>query len=169
MSTYPSIAAGQRITASLLTSMLPVFAYKTADESVTSSTALQNDDELFASLPANSTWSMTSYIQTNGANTGTGDIKIDFSVPAGATLKYTSFGTTTSSPAIQYEATVNSAGTARAVGTNGASPDMGMAMQALVTIGSTAGTVQFRWAQNTSTATATIVRAGSHLKFTRMA
>lgn len=165
---YPTIAAGQRITGSLLTSMMPTVVLKTVDESVASSTTLQDDDQLFASLPANSTWWMEGYIRTNGANTGTGDMKIDFSIPAGASLVYTSFATTTAAPAVQYEATANNSGTSRVIGTNGSTPDMGFAPQAYIVIGATAGLVTFRWAQNTSNATATIVRAGSVLRFTRI-
>jgi len=168
LSTYPTISAGQRITASLLTSMLPITVSKPADESVTSSTTLQNDDDLVVAVSANATYVMDGYIMTSGAAAGTGDLKIDFTIPSGATMKYTSFGTTTASPAVQYEATVNANSTARAIGTNG-SADMGVAIQAVITVGSTAGSVQLRWAQNTSSGTATILRATSYLRFERIA
>lgn len=168
MSTYPAISAGQRITASLLTSMLPITVSKPIDESVTSSTVLQNDDDLVLAVSANATYVMDGYIMASGAGVGTGDLKIDFTIPSGATMKYTSFGVTTASPAVQYEATVNANSTARAIGTNG-STDMGSAIQAVITVGSTAGSVQLRWAQNTSSGTATILRATSYLRFTRIA
>lgn len=167
MSTFPAITAGQRITASLLTSMLPVFALKTADQSVTSSTVLVNDTDLFVPVVASATYAIDCYIRINGAATGTGDIKIAWTIPTSATMSYTSYGTTTSSPAVQYEATANTATTTRAVGTNGAT-DMGMAIKAFIVVSTTAGNVQFQWAQNTSVGTATIVRANSWMRFQRI-
>lgn len=168
MSTYPAIAAGQRITGSLLTSMLPQFVIKPADESITSSTTLQNDDDLFFSVAASASYALDGYLLTSGATTGTGDLKIDWTVPASTTMKYTSFGVTTTGPAVQYEATANLSSTARSIGTNG-SADMGVNLRAVIITSTTAGTVQLRWAQNTSIATATILRAGSWLRLTRIA
>jgi hypothetical protein len=168
VSTYPAIAAGQRITASLLTSMLPVFVTKAADEPATSSTTLQNDDELFLTLSASATYALDGYLITAGATVTTGDLKIDWTVPSGTTMKYTSFGVVVSSPAVQYEATVNASSTARPIGTNGSS-DMGVPVRAVIITSTTAGTLQLRWAQNTSSATPTIIRAGSWLRLTRIA
>jgi hypothetical protein len=168
LSTYPAISAGQRITGSLLTSMLPIVVYKSAAEGVTSSTTLQNDDELFAALEANATYIMDGYLQVRGAAPGSGDIKIDFTLPTGAGLLYTSFGAVATSPAVQYEATVNAASTARSFATN-ASTDMGAAIHASIIMGTTAGTVQLRWAQATSSATTTYMLGNSWLRFTRIA
>ena len=134
---------------------------------MTSSTALQNDDDFAFTVAASASYVLDAYLMINGAPTGTGDFKLDFTVPTSATMKYTSFGVTTSS-AIQYEDTVNANSTARPVGTNGAT-DMGVALRAFVITSSTAGTVQMRWAQNTSSGTATIVRANSWMRLTRIA
>lgn len=141
---------------------------KTADESVTSSTTLQNDDHLVAALSANATYIVDGYLMVFGSTPSTGDLKFDFTIPSGATMKYTSFGVVASSPATSYEATVNPNSTARVVGTNG-STDMGCNIRAYITVSSTSGNVQLRWAQNASNGTATGLRAGSHLRFTRVA
>lgn len=168
MSTYPAINAGQRITASLLTSMLPIVVVKAADQSVTSTTTLTNDSHLVASLVANATYIVDGYLMLFGPTPTTGDAKIDFTTPSGATMHYTSGGVVVASPATQYEDTVNTNTTARAIGTNG-STDMGVALHAHVVVGSTAGNVQLRFAQNSSNGTATGFRAGSWLRFTRIA
>jgi hypothetical protein len=141
---------------------------KSADESVTSSTTLQNDDHLVASLAANATYIVDGFLMIFGSSASAGDLKLDFTIPSGATMKYTSFGVVASSPAVQYEATVNANTTARVVGTNG-SADMGCNIRAYITVSSTSGNVQLRWAQNSSNGTATGLRAGSHLRFTRIA
>jgi len=167
VSTYPAISAGQRITATLLTSMLPITIRKPADQSVTSSTTLTNDNDLVASLEANATYELEGYLMAFGSTPGVGDMKIDFTIPSGATMKYTSFGVVASSPATSYEATVNASSTARAIGTNG-STDMGVPIRADIVMGSTAGSVQLRFAQNSSNATATGFRAGSRLRFRRI-
>lgn len=166
--TYPSIAAGQRITASLLNSMLPIVVIKAADQTVTSSTTLTNDSHLVAALVANATYIVDGYLMLTGPAATTGDAKIDFTIPTGATMHYTSGGVVASSPAVQYEDTVNANSTARTIGTNG-STDMGVALHAHVVLGSAAGNVQLRFAQNSSNGTATGFRAGSWLRFTRIA
>jgi hypothetical protein len=168
VSTYPAISAGQRITASLLTSMLPITVRKPADQSVTSSTTLTNDNDLVVSLEANATYEVDGYLMVFGSGAGLGDCKIDFTIPSGASMRYTSGGVVNSNPATAYEDTVNANTTARAIGTNG-SVDMGVPLRADIVMGSTAGSVQLRFAQNSSNATATGFRAGSRLRFRRIA
>lgn len=166
--TYPSIAAGQRITASLLNSMVPTIVSKAADQSVTSSTTLTNDSHLVAALVANATYILDGYLMLFGSGAGLGDAKIDFTVPSGTTMHYTSGGVVAANPATQYEDTVNANSTARTIGTNGTT-DMGVALHAHIVVGSTAGNVQLRFAQNSSNVTATGFRAGSWLRFRRIA
>jgi len=166
--TYPSIAAGQRITAGLLNSMVPTVLSKAADQSVTSSTTLTADSHLVMAVVANATYVVDGWLMLFGPTPTTGDAKIDFTIPSGATMHYTSGGVVVASPATQYEDTVNANSTARSIGTNG-STDMGVALHAHVVVGSTAGNVQLRFAQNSSNATATGFRAGSWLRFTRIA
>jgi hypothetical protein len=161
-------AAGQRVLASTLAAMLPDVIIKPSDEPVTSSTTLQNDDHLLFSVAANATYILDAYLITSGATAATGDLKIDWTVPAGTTMRYTSSGVVASSPAVQYEATVNTPGASRTIGTNG-SADMGVPLRAVIVTSATAGTVQLRWAQNTSNATPTIIRANSWLRVTRAA
>src|SRR5262245_15271614 len=81
----PTWVSGQVLTASdVNTWFVPIAAVKTANESVTSSTTLQNDDELFVSVAANSTYLVQCYIKCDGA--ATGDIKLNWTAPASATF-----------------------------------------------------------------------------------
>src|SRR4249920_844934 len=61
-----------------------LFAEKTVNESVTSSTAFQNDDDLFLAVAANSVYEMTAMLRYDGATAG--DIKWQWTAPASATF-----------------------------------------------------------------------------------
>lgn len=146
----------------------PVLVVKTADESVTSSTTLQNDDQLKYPLLANLTYVFNLLAFYEGSTTG--DIKFAFTVPTGATLEWASlraggslasasFGTTTED--------VLGSGTVAFGGANGAGTRLPFQARGIVVMGSTAGDLQFQWAQTTSDAVATTVFARSFLQVQR--
>jgi hypothetical protein len=60
-------------------------------------------------------------------------------------------------------------GTAEAFGTNGTTTLMAAELSFTLVTSSTAGNLQLQWAQNTSNATATTVKAGSVLTALRLA
>jgi len=164
MTALSSILAGGRILASAVQGVAPDAAYKGADESVTSSTALQNDDALFLALPVNSTWMAFAAIFYQGGNNGAGDLKWQWTVPAGASaigghVSYFTSGVGVGN--VNLGAFANGATTVS--GTNGAGHSLPVLLLMSVTIGSTAGNLQLQWAENTSNATPTIVKAGSLL------
>lgn len=134
-----------------------LWARKSADESVTSSTTLQNDDHLALAVVANASYVMKlMIIYTSAATPG---IKYGWTGPASATL---SWGTSTA--VISFLAlsdTDNWSNTASAIHST-------CYTGVLVTAGSS-GTLQFQWAQNASNATAMTVKAGSYLMLTRTA
>lgn len=170
MATYPPIPPGTTLTYGLLTSMLPITATKTANEPVTSSTTLQNDDELLVAVEANAMYDVLLHLLHDSATAG--DVVIGWSGPSGATMNWGMIGaqvTTTSSttvpdvtmPALTIAQT-NALGGGASIGTY-------CLVHGVLTTAGTAGTLNFRWAQNSSNATASNVRAGSQLILKRTA
>lgn len=163
---YPVWAAGQRITASMLTAMQPLTVVKTADESLTNNTTLQNDDELFLSLAANATYQVDGWIQYTASSTG--DIKVDATIPSGATMTW-SMGGTGNGSLTNNDVSAFPNSTARVSEGNGGTAQT-IPVRGYVVTTTTSGTLQFRWSQSTADAvTATIVKAGSWLRAVRTA
>jgi len=142
---------------------------KTADETVTSSTTLQNDNQLLLPYQPNATYIFRCWVDYEGANVGTGDLKWNWSgLTSGTNLRYTANYmslTGTFSPTIG--AAVNLGSSTLAAGTNGSGNPVGFEMVGSLSTGSTGGTLQLQWAQNTSNATGTIVHAQSFLRLER--
>jgi hypothetical protein len=142
--------------------------YKAATESVTSSTTLQNDDVFaFASLPINSAWELESFLPFDGAADPAGGLKMSFTGPAGASMYFVTYGANTGALS-SYDVVVQGVGAAgRVMGTNGGTI-MSCRLSGSVVIGSTAGTLQFQWAQGTSNATPTRILGSAWMKLTRI-
>jgi hypothetical protein len=143
-------------------------ARKTADENLASSTVLQNDDHLLHALAANGIYTfrgMLRYLADQAT-----DIKVAFTVPAGATLLWGSPGpdiSVTSAAGSGYWATGN---------VSGANLDFGglggtgiLHLQGIVVMGATAGNLQLQWAQRVSSATNITVYTNSFLILERVA
>ncbi|WP_274029442.1 hypothetical protein [Streptomyces sp. MMBL 11-1] len=129
---------------------------KTADESVTSSTVLQNDNHLVLPVVANASYSLFLLCIFSGDTAG--DIKFDWAVPAGTVLRWAD---QTGTSGLASDTDFYSA--------PGGSTQVAFQIWATVVTSSTAGSIQFRWAQNASSATATIVRTNSTLRLDRVA
>jgi hypothetical protein len=138
----------------------PYYIIKTADESLTSSAALQNDDHLLLALAANEIWAVEFFFVAFSTS-ATPNLKFDFTVPAGAVGAYTV--TYTSTAAVATIAQGRAFGTATAV-LVGANTYLPIVVRLYVINGATPGNLQLRWAQNTSTGTATLVKQGSYLR-----
>lgn len=143
---------------------------KAADETVTSSTTLQNDDHLSVSVLANSQYFVEFFIIYDAIQAA--DIQIGWSGPSGASFDWTHGGlalstTSTSGSVSRLYRTLSDIGTiggpSSTSGTNAIIPGEGR----LVTAGSS-GSLTFRWAQNTSSATGTVVKANSVLIVQRL-
>ena len=152
MAKYPSILAGQTITATLLDSMLPDIVTKSVTESVTSSTAMQNDDQLLSSVEASATYDVTLHLLHDAATAA--DITIGWSGPTGATMNWgmiaahvneTSSGTVT---AVTMQTRLISE--TQDIG-GGASTGTYSLVHGALTTSTTAGTLTFRWAQTATT------------------
>jgi hypothetical protein len=155
------IAAGSRITASEVQAVAPLAAYKSADQSITSSAVLTNDSALFVSVLASATYYFKMYIKYEGGTQGSADMKIGWAVPTGTTMSYERLALNTSGAA-DVGTPTDQSGTPT-FGSNGAGNSRTLVAEGTVLTSTTAGTLQFKWAQGTSNGTATIVHAGSAL------
>lgn len=137
----------------------PLSAVKAADESVTSSTTLQNDDALFVSVASNASYLFFCYLDYEGASAG--DLKFSWSVPTSATMRFTIIGQTSAGSA--QTAITGSESTSYAIGADAAATLNAVLMAGTLITSSSSGTLQLQWAQNSSSGTATKVHAQSFL------
>jgi hypothetical protein len=162
------VAAGDKIRAS---DLAPLFARKTATESVTSSNTLQDDDELFVDVEADSVYVVEGVLQYD-AGTG-GDLKFSFTAPSGATLDWAATVAPTAATTATAPGTMNFNGsdlsTTYGAGGIGAGSRLSATFTGLLITDATAGTLQLQWAQFASNGTATRVFAGSFLHLRKVA
>jgi hypothetical protein len=144
-----------------------LYAEKTATETVTSSTAFQDDDHMTVSVAANSVYELTFQFIYDGA-TG-GDLKYQFVGPAGATASL-SVNRLQTAAASSVDDAIDTMGisTAQVVGALGAGTFCTSFGRGLVRVSSTAGTFKVQWAQNTSSGTATSLFADSYICLRRV-
>jgi len=159
--------AGQKLTAAALDSFAaPLAVIKPSDQSVTSSTTLVNDTALVVPVVASATYLFDCFLDYEGGTLGAADLKISWSVPAGATLRYDQLYRNTSGNPVTWGEGTNGAG--NTMGTGGAGTRFAAIMKGSLVMSSTAGSLQLQWAQSTSSATATIVHAQSFLALWRI-
>ncbi|MFJ3173799.1 hypothetical protein ACIPJK_23870 [Streptomyces roseus] len=167
MAAYPTPYAGQRATADLLASMLPISVVKAADESVTSSTALQDDNHLILPMEANATYIVEGALFYDG-QFNAGNLKLTWTLPTSATI-YWAPNAPALGGAAAYASQATTTGTL-SVGTYGTGGTKTTAsISATVITAATAGSMTLRWAQDTSSATATTIYAKSWLRAIRIA
>jgi hypothetical protein len=151
---------GQRLTAQFFRSIGAQGSFKGASTSATSSTTLMNDAILWVPVTANAIYRLECVISYQGGAQGSSDLNFDWGAPIGTTMAYGVEGITTAgNPTPGFLR----GGAGMAVGTNGAGNNFAVGMMGTVNIGPENGALTFRWAQNTSNATPTIVNAGSVL------
>lgn len=146
---------------------------KTADESVTSSTTLQNDNHLLVSVLTSAQYEIIVRLAVNGG--ASGDFKMAWTMPAGVTGQRFSAGPAVSSATSTADTTVRASGLTSSFTTEinygvFSTGQLSFIEETLyVVTAGTAGTVQLQWAQNASSATATTVVAGSYITVRRTA
>jgi hypothetical protein len=173
MAGFINWAVGQVLSAADIMK-LPQHNYivKSADESLANSGSMQDDNHLILSVAANTDYILEAglvYSATNGV-----DLAFGWIAPSGATM-YWSSGTAShyvaSTPYVSFSAMiVSSIAVAIGFSSGGTSnPFFEIARPyGLLRVGSTAGTIRLRWAQNVSNAEHTVMRSGSWLRLTRM-
>lgn len=184
---YPTPLAGQRITASLLRSMQPQAARKTADTPRSATTTATADPHLQFEVEANAVYTWWGWIKYDAP--AAGDINIDFSAPSGALGEWTAIGvgigrvvgaTDAATPVVQADTQASTGymvrvettdvAAARAFGGLGtAGTPLSVDLKGTLRMGSTAGTFSLDWAQRVSDATATTVYTDSWIIMLRIA
>ena len=130
---------------------------KAADETLASDTTLQNDNELVLAVRASQTYLVRLRVAVTTAPTP--DFKHAFSLPAAATIQMV--GMTHHSGAMSTN-NVGWNGSSQAL--LGSATTVFVEYLGLLTVDTTAGNLQYQWAQNTSDGASTIVEAGSSLE-----
>jgi hypothetical protein len=164
----PVWVPGQVLVASdVNTWFIPLAVVKPGDESATSNTTLHNDAALVLPVAVSSAYEFSCYIFFQ-AFAG-GDIKWTWTGPAGITLVYDSLHNEGGGTLLNASATTYGLASAGQAAGGGAGVNEAIVMRGTCVTGGTAGNLQLQWAQQTSSATATIVKANSHLVLRRIA
>lgn len=164
---YPVYFAGQRLTATLLSSGLPLIARKNADEGLNNNITVQPDDDLFVSVAAGASYIVEGWLIYSAAS-NTPDLRINYTYPSGATFTRTDWGAppaSTSTNDVVEMSVATTADVGRAAGTTQRS----VLIRGDLVVGGTAGTFRVTWAQVTSDANTLSMKTGSHIKLTRYA
>lgn len=137
-----------------------VVVWKELDEKDNNSSALQDDNELFLPIAADAVRAGLFVVFTVGHTSA--DVKLAVTAPAGAEMKYMSFGPRAADTV--YASGSNLLGVAdNAEMTQG---DTGFGTMSTlrfwVANGANAGLIRLRWAQNVPTVADTAVKRGSH-------
>jgi hypothetical protein len=138
---------------------------KTADQSVTSSTALVSDTHLLMAMAVSEVYEFEFIIFFTAATAG--DIKLALNVPAGATGSWGAIGPDTTTPTNYKSFQAAAFGDATTVTFGGNAANEALFISGVVIQSSTAGNLQLRWAQSTSSGTATTILTNSVLKAVR--
>ena len=129
-----------------------LFAVKTVEECLASSTTMQNDDELLLAIGANEIWHFTCPILFDAH--ASPDIKFTFTGPSGSVISFAPLGSISNDLAGGDEWDV---------------AGLGVDVQMMVTLGGviktagTPGSLRLRWAQQVSHGTPVCVHPGSML------
>ena len=153
---------------SLYTRSLFALARSSADQNLTlSSTTLQNVTSLVAAMPTAGTFGFRCFVWYSSSTTA--DVKLAFSVPAGATVRWTGVGMVSGSSTsgdVNFTTPAASDATA-AYGANGVGSVIGIQLEGTYVAGGTAGNLQMRAAQNAVDATQTVIHANTRMEVWR--
>jgi len=161
--------AGQSIPGStlysLITELRPLYIRKTLDETLSNSTTLQDDDELFLSFDTQ-VYDFEAVVYY-GAGTGA-DFKIAWTFPS-ATLDYHVSGLDNSASPVagQVVSLGEASGTSKSYGGLGVSSIRFAWFRGTLNVAS-AGTLRCQWAQNSAVVENTVVKAGSWIRLRQL-
>ena len=141
--------------------------YKSADEVVNNSSALQDDNHLLFALAATGEWEFECNLWFDSGTTP--DFKFAFTSPASSTLYVANSGVNTSAVAYHEAPVAVASGTSVNLETTGAGTIRHVNIMGYVRTAGTSGNLQLQWAQNTANASDTTVRRGSALKVWQLA
>ena len=164
--------AGQKVRASEVNDLIPIVVRLTADRTVTSSTTLTAATGLAAAVDADTRYALTGYLAyTAGA---TGDLKVAVAAPVGAAGHWTLYAQDTAATGgigsiVAKRATSFGTGTTQTgAGSDADGGAMACLPRGFVSTSDSAGTLQVYFAQNSSSATSTVLKAGSWLRLIKL-
>lgn len=134
---------------------------KSADESVSSSTSVQSDDHFLFSIAANKNYFVLFHLLLQAA--AAGDIRLGFSLPAGATYYNTVSWDAAGLFALSGGGATNSAAVAGIIDTT--TRWYPFVFIIMIVNGANAGTAQAQWAQGGSDATPTTIKQNSVMQY----
>lgn len=147
---------------------LSAFVRKTSDQDRQSVTSLADDSQLLLSVAANTTYLMDLLVIVNSPTAA--DFKLGWSGPSGAVLEWVTNAPHTAQTNFDSSTvSVNRLGIGSGADAAGFGADVIYRPSGLLIVSSTAGTLTFRWAQTTSTASNTTVKANSILTLRKVA
>lgn len=143
------------------------YAQKSADESVTNSAVLQNDDHLFLDLGKNESFEMNSELDASCTNNSV-DIDIAYTLPVGATLQILEWGISNAGGnAIDGCDIVSLGATKYKLNIIGGTETL-IRLRGIIKTGANAGTVQLQWCQDKASNNSVIMAKGSYMKVVRV-
>ncbi|MGW1938943.1 hypothetical protein [Streptomyces goshikiensis] len=142
-------------------------AVKTADESVTGSTTLQDDDHLALSVVAGGWYAIEAHLDVEADPAA--DITIGWSAPASAVLSWTETGISAGNTGNIGSIKQSRLDVATSSGVGIVAAGSTVRPAGVLRVAATAGTLQLRWAQTVSSGTPTTLKTGSWLRLTRIA
>ena len=152
-------AAGQEVSAADLNFYNPLFAIRTADSApVNNSTVLVNDTQLFLSLAASATYEIV--LQGFMESAAAAGFKYDFGLPSGATYLWGIFSYGSSSANLQMGPKTL---TAQSGITGAGTATTSQLYERFFVSTTNAGTLQYKFAQQTANASNTVMQANSTL------
>ena len=140
----------------------PRIVVKAADQSLINDTTINDDDELFMNLSADSIYEFEVFVEAVAASV-TPDLRYSFKGPTGSIGR---FWETLDDNTIKLVLVPTVLETTVAVSLD-TDPDFWYAAKGWVKTGSNAGTLIFKWAQLNSSADFTRIKAGSWMKVTK--
>jgi len=145
---------------------VPLIVTKPADTSRNSGgtgTTLVADPDLVLPIAAGSTYDINSLIIYSGSPSGSGDLKFTFTGPAGHTGRYCPIRQNLSGSYTGWAMNQWTDNDSANTNGTGAGQYVSLFVKGILITAGAAGNLTFVWAQNTSSATSTIVRQNSYL------
>lgn len=142
----------------------PLYVVKSADQSLSTNTTLQNDDHLSKAIGANEIWWGELYLIVN--TPAAADFKFAWTVPTSPTSARMSIVNFDNAAALTGTVGDMTAGQSGIYGTTAVYPFLPVYFY--LVNGSNSGTLQLQWAQNSSSGTTTVYK-GSHMRLLRVA